>query len=102
MKVRKTYSRNFDNFDPYNHDFNKGVRMIDKIRQVFNEVAQIDRDRLTLNARLKDDLLLDSLTTLELILELEGEFDIQFQNEELGILKTFQDVVFAVESKTKS
>lgn len=76
--------------------------MIDKIRQVFNEVAQIDRDRLTLNARLKDDLLLDSLTTLELILELEGEFDIQFQNEELGILKTFQDVVFAVESKTKS
>ncbi|MDP2814497.1 MAG: phosphopantetheine-binding protein [Erysipelotrichaceae bacterium] len=76
--------------------------MIDKIRQVFSEVTQIDRNRLTLNARLKEDLLLDSLTTLELILELEGEFDIQFHNEELKDLRTFQDVVFAIESKTKS
>lgn len=76
--------------------------MIDKIRQLFNKVTQIDLDRLTLNARLKDDLLLDSLTTLELILELEGEFDIQFDNDELKDLRTFQDVVIAIESKTKS
>lgn len=76
--------------------------MFDRIRQVFSEVTQIDSDRLTLNARLKDDLLLDSLTTLELILELEGEFDIQFDNDELKDLRTFQDVVIAIESKTKS
>ena len=76
--------------------------MFDRIRQIFSEVTQIDRDRLTLNARLKDDLLLDSLTTLELILELEGEFDIQFDNDELKDLRTFQDVVIAIESKTKS
>lgn len=76
--------------------------MIDKIKQIFSEVTQIDRDRLNLNARLKEDLLLDSLTTLELILEIEGEFDIQFHNDDLGKLKTFQDVVFAIESKTKS
>ena len=76
--------------------------MIDKIRQMFNKVTQTDSDRLTLHARLKDDLCLDSLTTLELILEFESEFDIQFNNDELKKLVTFQDVLWAIESKTKS
>lgn len=96
-------TKSVDNhLDKQSHNFNQGGRMIDKIRHMFNKVAQTDSDRLTLHARLKDDLGLDSLTTLELILELESEFDIQFNNDELKKLVTFQDVVWAIESKTKS
>ena len=76
--------------------------MIERIRQVFSEVTQISKDRLTLDSRLKEDLMLDSLTTLELILDLEGEFDIQIHTRELEKLKTFNDVVCTVESEANS
>jgi acyl carrier protein len=76
--------------------------MIEKIRQAFSESTHIPNDRLTLNARLKEDLYLDSLTTLELILDLEGEFDIQIHTKELQKLITFEDVVTIIESKTKN
>jgi acyl carrier protein len=81
---------------------NKEAPMIERIRQVFSEATHIGIDRLTLDSRLKEDLMLDSLTTLELILDLEGEFDIQIHNKELEKIKTFNDVVLIIEAKTKS
>jgi acyl carrier protein len=74
--------------------------MIERIRQVVSESTHINEDRLTKEARIKEDLMLDSLTTLELVLDLEGEFDIQIHNKELEKLKTFGDVVAIIESKT--
>jgi acyl carrier protein len=74
--------------------------MIERIRQVFSESTHINEERLTKEARIKEDLMLDSLTTLELVLDLEGEFDIQIHNQELEKLKTFGDVVAVIESKT--
>ena len=76
--------------------------MIERIRQVFSEATHIGIDRLTLDSRLKEDLMLDSLTTLELVLDLEGEFDIQIHTKELEKIKTFNDVVLIIEAKTKS
>jgi acyl carrier protein len=81
---------------------NKEAPMIERIRQVFSEATHIGIDRLTLDSRLKEDLMLDSLTTLELVLDLEGEFDIQIHNKELEKIKTFNDVVLIIEAKTKS
>lgn len=74
--------------------------MIERIRLVFSEATHINKDRLMMESRIKEDLLLDSLTTLELILDLEGEFDIQIHTRELEKLKTFGDVVAIIESKT--
>jgi acyl carrier protein len=74
--------------------------MIERIRLVFSEATHINEDRLTMESRIKEDLLLDSMTTLELILDLEGEFDIQIHTRELEKLKTFGDVVAIIESKT--
>lgn len=73
--------------------------MIERIRQVVSESTHINEDRLTKEARIKEDLMLDSLTTLELVLDLEGEFDIQIHTKELEKLKTFGDVVAVIESK---
>jgi acyl carrier protein len=81
---------------------NKEAPMIERIRQVFSEATHIGIDRLTLDSRLKEDLMLDSLTTLELVLDLEGEFDIQIHTKELEKIKTFNDVVLIIEAKTKS
>lgn len=72
--------------------------MIEKIRKACCEVTQISEDRFTVDARLKEDLLLDSLTTLELIMEIENVFDIRLDDSKLKELKTFGDVVALIES----
>jgi acyl carrier protein len=72
--------------------------MIEKIRKACCEVTQISEDRFTVDAHLKEDLLLDSLTTLELIMEIENVFDIRLDDSKLKELKTFGDVVALIES----
>lgn len=72
--------------------------MIEKIRKACCEVTQISEDRFTVDARLKEDLLLDSLTTLELIMEIENVFDIRLDDSKLKELKTFGDFVALIES----
>ncbi len=45
------------------------------------------------------DLGLDSLDTVELIMNIEDEFNIEFENEEMVALKKVSDVYKAIEAK---
>lgn len=50
-------------------------------------------------SNLNDDLAIDSLSAVELALELESEFDIVIEDEELAKLQTVQDIIDLVQSK---
>jgi acyl carrier protein len=73
--------------------------MFAQVKQVFIDVTQIEEASLTMDARLKDDLKYDSLTVLELVLELESAFEIEIDPTEVSKLKTFGDVVAMVQAK---
>lgn len=73
--------------------------MLNKIKNVFAEVAAVNPESVTLEASLKDDLGIDSLAAVELCLELETEFDIEIGDDELNKLQTVQDIVNLVEAK---
>ena len=59
----------------------------------------IDEALITPQATLSDDLVLDSLSAVELALELESTFDIRIEDEELAKLKTDQDILDLVSNK---
>ena len=66
--------------------------------EIFNTVKNItvdeldvDEDRVTMNARIKDDLDADSLDVFEIMNELEDKFEIELDADE-GI-ETISDVV---------
>lgn len=66
--------------------------------EIFNTVKNItvdeldvDEDRVTMNARIKDDLNADSLDVFEIMNELEDKFEIELDADE-GI-ETISDVV---------
>ena len=66
--------------------------------EIFNTVKTItvdeldvDEDRVTMNARIKDDLDADSLDVFEIMNELEDKFDIELDADE-GV-ETVGDVV---------
>lgn len=73
--------------------------MFEKVKEVLMEAINIDEDMIKMEANLKDDLGIDSLAAVELSLELETEFDVRIEDEELAKLVTVADIVSLLESK---
>ncbi len=75
--------------------------MLEDIKKVLVDALDIDESLITPEARLKEDLDIDSLAAVELSLELETEFDVQIEDEELEKLVTVQDIIDIIEEKQK-
>ncbi len=73
--------------------------MLEQIKNVLVEAINVDPEAVTPEARLSEDLEIDSLAAVELSLELETEFDIRIEDDELANLKTVQDIIDLVEKK---
>lgn len=67
--------------------------MFEKVKNVLIEALNVDENAITLEANLKDDLGIDSLSAVELAIELESEFDLKIEDEELAKLVTVQDIM---------
>ncbi len=69
----------------------------DKIKEIMVDTLACDENKITPEASIADDLSIDSLDAVELVMALEEEFGIKIPDEELGKLKTVQDIVNTVE-----
>lgn len=75
--------------------------MLEDIKKVLVEALNIDEDMIKPESKLKEDLDIDSLAAVELSLELETEFDVRIEDEELAKLVTVQDIIDIINKKTK-
>ncbi len=73
--------------------------MLEKIKDVLVEAINVSPEEVKPEASLKDDLGIDSLSAVELALELEEAFDISIADDELAKLVTVQDIINIVEAK---
>ena len=73
--------------------------MLEKIKAVLAEAINVEEAKVKPEASLSDDLEIDSLSAVELALELESAFDIEIEDEELAELKTVQDILDLIEKK---
>lgn len=71
----------------------------EKIKQVVIERLEINEDDVTMDADIQKDLGADSITVVEMIIELEDAFDIDIPDEEAEKLRTIRDVVDYVQSR---
>jgi acyl carrier protein len=71
--------------------------VIEKVKDVIVEELGVDREEVTLEANLTDDLGADSLDAVELIMALEEEFDITVSDDEAQNLKTVGQIVAYIE-----
>lgn len=76
--------------------------MFDQIKKVLVEAINVDEEEVTPEAKLNEDLGIDSLAAVELALELENTFDIRIEDEELAKLVTVQDVMDIIEKKKQN
>lgn len=73
--------------------------MLEKIKQILVDTTSVDADKVTPEATLKEDLGIDSLDSVEMVLEIENEFDIKLEDSEIQTLITVGDVCDLVSAK---
>ncbi|MGH9302805.1 MAG: acyl carrier protein [Acidimicrobiales bacterium] len=71
----------------------------EKFKSCAVEVLQVDPARITLDARLQEDLDSDSLEVVELVMALEETFDITIDESELDGVETVGQAFDIVTSK---
>ena len=71
--------------------------VLDQIKKILVETMDIEEEKVTLDAKLKNDLNLDSLDSVELIMSAEEEFGIEIPDEDVMNFKTVNDIVNYIE-----
>ncbi len=73
-----------------------------RVRNVLAIHLDVESSRLQPEARLGEDLCVDSLAAVDLAMVLEDEFDIALPEEILGCVRTYGDVVTLVQEQLES
>lgn len=73
--------------------------VLDKVKSIIVDRLDVDEEKVVLEASFKDDLEADSLDVVELVMELEDEFDIEIADEDAEKINTVGDAVDYINSK---
>lgn len=72
----------------------------EKVKEIIVETISCDAEKVTLEAKLADDLGADSLDAVELNMALEEAFSITIEDEELANFVTVGDIVKHIDVAT--
>ena len=73
--------------------------VFEKVKGLFVEDLGIDESKETMDAKLEEDLEIDSLGIVEVVMAFEDEFDIEIDDEELADVSTVGQAVNLLHSK---
>lgn len=65
----------------------------EKVKEIVAEQLGVEEDQVTAEAAFMDDLGADSLDTVELVMALEEEFDIEISDEDAEKIATVGDAI---------
>ena len=73
--------------------------VFEKVKGLFVEDLGIDESKVTMDAKLEEDLEIDSLGIVEVVMAFEDEFGIEIDDEELADVSTVGEAVKLLHSK---
>jgi acyl carrier protein len=76
--------------------------VLEAIQEIIHKEFDIDKDKITTDANLRNDLHIDSMAAVNLSFEIEDQFNIKISDEELTNLTTVADIVSLLKSKNVS
>ncbi|MCK4906045.1 MAG: acyl carrier protein [Spirochaetes bacterium] len=76
------------------------MSVFDKVKEIIVDQLGVDEAEVTMEASFIDDLGADSLDTVELIMALEEEFNIEIEDEDAEKLASVTDAVKYIEEHT--
>lgn len=75
--------------------------IFEKVKDIIAEELGIEAEEIKLESDLTDDLGADSLDAIELIMEIESQFDIEIADSEATKIKLVSDIVTYLENLEK-
>lgn len=72
----------------------------ERVRNIICDQLAVEAEKVTLTASFIDDLGADSLDTVELVMKMEEEFDLDIPDEDAEKMKTVGDAVGYVTEKS--
>ena len=79
------------------------MAVADQVRKIIVEQLGVDEEEVTPDASFVDDLGADSLDTVELVMALEEEFEIEIPDEDAEKITTVQQAIdYITERRNKS
>ena len=73
--------------------------VFEKVKTLFVEELGIDSEKINMDAKLEEDLEIDSLGIVEVVMAFEDEFEIEIDDEELTDVGTVGQAVNLLHSK---
>ena len=71
----------------------------DRLKKIICELLSVEEDQITPGTKFQEDLGADSLDVVELVMEVEEEFDLEIPDECAEKFTTFQDVLDYINAK---
>ena len=71
----------------------------ERVRKVVAGEINVDEEQITLNTSLERDFGTDSLTKVEIAMNIEAEFEIEIDDDTASSLETIQQIVDAVDAR---
>lgn len=75
------------------------AEIFDRVKTIIVDRLGVEEGEISLQSSFKDDLGADSLDVVELVMELEDEFDMEISDEDAEKINTVGDVVTYIASQ---
>ncbi len=75
--------------------------VFEKVQNIIAENLDIEKERIQLNSRFKEELDMDSIELMEVVMACEEEFGVEFPIENSDAILTVQDAVNLIDNMKK-
>ena len=75
--------------------------VFDKVSEIIVDQLECEKDEVTMEASITEDLGADSLDVVDLVMSIEESFDVEIPDEDVEGIKTFGDMLKYIESKVE-
>ncbi|MBQ9124144.1 MAG: acyl carrier protein [Acholeplasmatales bacterium] len=77
------------------------MAVFDKVKEIIIDELNVDAEKVTLDANLKEDLGADSIDAVQIIMDLEDAFNIEIDTDNAEAISTVRNIVDYIESLIK-
>ncbi|MBQ3259333.1 MAG: acyl carrier protein [Clostridia bacterium] len=74
--------------------------VFEKLRTILSQQFDVEKDTITPETNIMEDLGADSLDVVDMLMSLEDEFDVEIPDEEIEKMRTVAEVVAYIEENT--
>ena len=75
------------------------MAILEEVKEIITKYIKIDRERITLESRLNEDLDADSIDIADVVMDIEEKYGFEFSDEDAENIVAIKDLVKVIEER---